>query len=177
MQENQNQHNNIWKNTKDIMKSALLALVIIIPFRIFIAQPFLVNGLSMYPTFNNGDYLIVDQLSKRFEMPKRGSIIIIKFPENHSRFLIKRLIGLPQEKIVINDGILFVDGKQIEEPYIKHKKIEGFQITLKEDEYFVMGDNRAGSSDSRIWGPIKKEEIVGRPIIRLLPLNNIGLID
>ena len=171
----------------ELVRYALIALIIVIPFRIFVAQPYVVSGSSMDPTFKDADYLIVDQLSKRFEEPERGSVVIIKYPKDPSKFFIKRLIGFPEETIKIKNGIVNIyneenkDGFQLNEDYIIYEKNENFSTKLGEDEYFVMGDNRAGSSDSRVWGSLPKKYIVGKPIIRLLPLNKIevwpGLSD
>ena len=167
--------NSLW----EFVRYAIIALLIVVPFRIFIAQPYVVSGLSMDPTFKDADYLIVDQISKRFEEPKRESIVIIKYPRDPSKFFIKRLIGFPGETVEIKEGLITIYNKEnesgikLDEPYIVYQKNENFSLTLKEDEYFVMGDNRAGSSDSRIWGPLPKKYIVGRPILRLLPLNKI----
>jgi signal peptidase I len=163
--------NSFWEWVKYI----LIALLIVIPFRYFIAQPYIVEGSSMDPTFKNADYLIVDQISKRFEEPKRGSVVIIKFPLDTSKFFIKRLMGLPGDMIEIKNGEVFVNNTAINEPYIIFDKKENFSKKLGENEYFVMGDNRAGSFDSRMWGTLPKSDIVGRPFLRLLPLNKIGI--
>jgi len=158
-----------------------IAILIVIPFRIFIAQPYVVSGSSMDPTFKDGDYLIVDQLSKRFEAPERESVIIIRYPKDPSKFFIKRLIGFPHERVEINDGEVNIfneanpDGIRLEDNYILYPKNENFVKELGEDEYFVMGDNRAGSSDSRVWGALPKKNIIGRPIFRLLPLSQIDI--
>lgn len=163
----------------ELVRYAIIALIIVIPFRVFIAQPYVVSGSSMDPTFTDGDYLIVDQLSKRFELPERGSVIIIRYPKDPSKFFIKRLIAFPNEKVEIKNGSLTIfnqekpEGIKIEEPYVVYSKIENFSMKLGNDEYFVMGDNRAGSSDSRIWGSLPKENIIGQPIFRLLPISNI----
>lgn len=162
----------------------IFALVIVVPFRIFIAQPYIVSGSSMYPTFENGDYLIVDQISKRFELPKRGSVVIIlnpKYPKESTKYFIKRLIGFPNEEINIVQGKVSIKGNSheeftLEEDFVVYPKIENYNIKLDSNEYFVMGDNRAGSSDSRSWGPIKKDAIIGIPIIRLLPIKNIEIL-
>jgi len=165
----------------EMVKYIILALIIVIPFRMFVAQPYIVSGLSMDPTFKDADYLIVDQLSKRFEEPARQSVVIIKYPKDPSKYFIKRLIGFPGDTIEIKDGVVTVfnadhkDGLILEEPYIVYSKIEDFSITLGDDEYFVMGDNRAGSYDSRMWGPLPKKYIIGRPLIRLFPVSKINL--
>lgn len=164
-----------------LVRYAVVALLIVVPFRIFIAQPYVVSGSSMDPTFKDADYLIVDQISKRFEDIQRGSVVIIKYPKDPSKFFIKRLIGFPGESIEIKNGIVTIfnaenkDGLKLSEPYVIYAKVENFSITLKEDEYFVLGDNRAGSSDSRVWGTLPGKYIVGQPILRLLPPKEIGV--
>jgi signal peptidase I len=158
-----------------------LALLIVIPFRIFVAQPYIVEGASMDPTFKNADYLIVDQLSKRFEDPKRESVVIIRYPTDPSKFFIKRLIAFPNEKVEIKNGAVTIyngqnkNGLKLDGQYIVYGKNENLTVQLEADEYFVMGDNRAGSYDSRMWGPVPKKYIIGTPILRLLPLNKIGV--
>jgi signal peptidase I len=167
--------NSFW----EFIRYALIALLIVVPFRIFIAQPYVVSGSSMDPTFKDADYLIVDQISKRFEEPKREAVVIIKYPKDTSKFFIKRLIGFPGETVEIKNGAITIynetnkNGIKLDESYVVYQKKENLSIILGEDEYFVMGDNRAGSFDSRSWGALPKKYIIGRPIVRLLPLNKI----
>lgn len=170
---------------KEIIKFALLAVIIVLPIRLFIAQPFIVSGASMDPTFANGQYLIVDQITYRFEEPKRGDVIIFRYPLNTKKFFIKRIIGLPSETVEIHGAQVNIKANggnkrlSLNEPYISDKKggrNDQTSITLKDDEYFVMGDNRTESSDSRIWGPLKRSFIVGRPIARLFPIGKIRLL-
>ncbi|MBX4210983.1 signal peptidase I [Candidatus Parcubacteria bacterium] len=167
---------------REIFEFTVIALVIIVPFRLFIAQPYLVNGASMDPSFETGDYLIVDQLSYRFEKPARGSVIIFKYPNNPSVYFIKRVIGLPNETVVINGSQITIkdtahpEGFVLDEPYVESRASDTINVTLGTDEYFVMGDNRAASSDSRAWGPLKAKFITGRPVVRLTPLNKIGIL-
>lgn len=169
--------NSFW----EFVKYAIIALLIVVPFRIFVAQPYIVSGASMDPTFKDADYLIVDQLSKRFELPPRQSVVIIRYPKNPSQFFIKRLIGFPGDDIEIKDGVVTIynadykNGLTLDEPYITYPKAENFSEKLGPDQYFVLGDNRAGSFDSRSWGPLPQKDIIGKPILRLLPLNKIGL--
>ena len=108
----------------------------------------------MEPTFHNGDYLIVDELSYNFEQPQKNDVIIFRYPLEPSKYFIKRIEGLPGEKI----------------------KTNGKEITLKAGEYFVMGDNRGASSDSRVWGPLKENFIVGRAFVRLWPFNKLEIL-
>jgi signal peptidase I len=165
----------------EFLRYAIIALIIVIPFRIFIAQPYIVEGLSMDPTFKNADYLIVDQLSQRFEIPGRESVVIIRYPKDPSKFFIKRLIGFPGDTVSIKAGIVTIyneqnkDGIKLNEPYVIYTKQEDFSATLGVDEYFVMGDNRAGSSDSRAWGTLPRKYIIGVPFLRLLPLNKVAI--
>ncbi len=166
----------------ELLEFAIIAVVIVIPFRMFVAQPFVVNGGSMDPTFADGQYLIVDQISFRFETPTRGSVIIFKYPKDESKYFIKRVIGLPGETVSIKDGVVTItnaehkEGFSLTEPYIVFAKKDTFSMTLDTGEYFVMGDNRAGSADSRYWGPMPKRDIVGRPILRLFPISTAGLL-
>ena len=164
--------NSFW----ELMKFAILALLIVIPIRIFIAQPFIVNGSSMVPTFENGEYLIVDEISYRFSEPERGDIIIFRFPRDKSKFFIKRIIGLPSETIIIKGSVVTIKNAEyrggfvLHEPYIKHEANNHLEVDLGENEYFVMGDNRLASSDSRIWGTLPQKLIIGRAFLRLLPI-------
>lgn len=169
---------------KEIFKFALFAAIIVLPIRLFIAQPFIVSGASMDPTFANGQYLVVDQISYRFENPKRGDVIIFKYPNDKKRFYIKRIIGLPSETINIQNGRILITRKDgtrspiTKESYINPVLDKGdlMAFTLKNDEYFVMGDNRTMSSDSRIWGAVKNTLIIGKPFLRLFPITKIGII-
>lgn len=169
---------------KEIIKFALLAAIIVLPIRFFIAQPFIVSGDSMDPTFASGQYLIVDQISYRFGEPKRGDVIIFRYPYEKKKFFIKRIIGLPSETIEIKNKIIAItdkDGKKYgitDESYIDSVGNRDAQLSvqLKDDEYFVMGDNRTKSSDSTIWGPLKYSFIIGKPFLRLFPITKISII-
>jgi len=165
---------------KDIVKFALIALLIVIPIRTYIAQPFIVSGESMVPTFENGEYLIIDEISYQFNNPERGDVIVFKFPNDTSRFFIKRIIGLPGETVIIRNGdvkIETTDGETIEldETYIRQEFDGSTRQKLEDDEYFVMGDNRRQSSDSRSWGPLQEKYITGKALLRLFPITEFGL--
>lgn len=166
----------------EIIKFALLALVIVVPIRAYIASPFLVNGGSMSPTFETGDYLIVDRLSYNFENPSRGDIIIFRYPKDPSQFFIKRVIGLPGETLQIQNGIVTIDGEKaagaisLTEPYVEFQKYDNLKTSLGDDEYFVLGDNRSASSDSRLWGTLPENLIEGRVLLRLFPINVIDFL-
>jgi signal peptidase I len=185
---------------KDFIKETIfivvLSLAVVLPIRAFIAQPYIVSGASMDDTFHNGNYLIVDEISYRFEEPKRGEVIVFKvpqaglalqnLPENKTVYYIKRIIGLPGEKIQVRGDSIKIFNEQnpegiiLEEPYINLENLLNSplidlnrEITLGDEEYFVMGDNRHNSSDSRIWGALPRENIIGKAFIRLFPFNKI----
>lgn len=166
----------------DLVKFAFIALLIILPFRLFIAQPFIVNGQSMTPTFDSGQYLIVDQISYAFQNPVRGDVVVFRFPEDKSKFFIKRIIGLPGETVTIENGSITIfndehpKGLELDEPYIDTSANTDMSVTLEPDEFFVMGDNREASSDSRLWGPLDRELIAGRPLVRLFPVGQFSIL-
>lgn len=172
-------HNNQESFFSEVIKFALIALVIVLPIRLFVAQPFIVSGSSMVPTFKNGEYLIVDELTYRFETPDRGDVVIFRFPGDTKKFFIKRIIGLPGETVVITRGDISIindmypEGIPLEEGYIEEKSFESGRVELGPDEYFVMGDNRRQSSDSRSWGPLPDDLLIGRALVRLLPITSI----
>lgn len=163
------------KVLKEIFWLVLLAVLIVVPIRVFIAQPFVVEGLSMYPTFGDGDYLIIDELSYRLEDPARGDVIVFRYPNNPSIFYIKRVIGLPGETIHIDRGIVTVtrgDGSELalDETYVVAEDATySGKITLGPEQYFVLGDNRPKSSDSRVWGVLPRQDIIGKAFVRILP--------
>ncbi len=164
----------------EIIKVVVTALVIVLPIRFFLFQPFLVWGQSMSPSFETGDYLIVDEISYRFQEPKRGEVIVFKNPLNPRQRFIKRIIGLPGETIKFKEGKIIISNKNGEfildessylPPYVMTEPRTFESITLKENEYFVLGDNRKDSADSRIFGPVPRKYIIGRVIIRAWPFN------
>jgi signal peptidase I len=158
------------------------SLLMVFFVRSFVAQPFVVNGASMEPTFHTNEYLIVDQLSYELGTPHRGEVIIFKYPLIPSRYFIKRVIALPGETIKITGTKTEVKpvGQEefitLEEPYIEFEKESFVEMTLKDDEYFVMGDNRMASLDSRSWGPLNKSFIVGKAFVRLFPPSKIDFL-
>jgi signal peptidase I len=167
---------------KELIKFALIAIVIIVPIRLFIARPFVVSGDSMVPTFLDGQYLIVDQLSYKLEKPQRGDVIIFKYPLDQTKYFIKRVIGLPNETISSQNGIITISDKKnpqgivLKEPYLVNKSADSWSHSTGDNEYFVMGDNRPWSSDSRAWGNLNESYIVGRPLIRVLPINQKNIL-
>lgn len=166
----------------DLVKFAIIALAIVVPIRMFIAQPFVVSGDSMFPTFHNGEYLIVDEISYILGTPKRGDVVIFKYPNDPSRYFIKRIIGLPNEEVNIKNGEITIknkenpDGFKLAEPYINEKFSTTEVQKIGDEEYFVMGDNRNRSSDSRVWGLLPRKNMTGRAFLRLLPLGSISYL-
>lgn len=168
----------------DIAKIFVISLIIIIPIRYFIVQPFFVRGASMEPNYYQGDYLLVDEISYRFSNPERGDVIIFKFPGNPSQFFIKRIIGLPNETITIEEGEVIIENSQyseglsLDEPYLKATDTSGnLEIVLGEEDYFVLGDNRVASHDSRRWGPLADHFIIGRVFLRAWPFGRFELMN
>ncbi len=168
----------------EIVKVFLIALAIVIPVRYFLIQPFYVKGASMEPTYNDHEYLIIDELSYRLREASRGEVIVFRYPRNPSQYYIKRIIGLPGDTISIHDNQVDITGPDgatqvLDEvsyldPNINIEPFNYGEVTLAEDEYFVMGDNRTASYDSRHFGPIKESVIIGRALLRVLPFDKIG---
>ena len=167
----------------EVIKVVVLALVIVIPIRYFVFQPFIVNGISMEPNFHNGDYLIIDELTYRFREPQRGEVIVFYSPQNPTERYIKRIIGLPGEKVEIENNIIEIteaSGQEVvldEFLYLQGLSWSGdIELALMEDEYFVLGDNRPHSFDSRKWGALERKYIIGRALLRAWPLTDLGFI-
>jgi len=170
----------------EILKIVIISLAIIIPIRYFLIQPFYVKGASMDPNFFDGDYLIIDEISYRFSAPEREDVIIFRYPLDQSQFFIKRIIGLPGETVKVEDGKVFIKNKSIasgefvldESSYLENISTAGnVEMSLGDDEYFVLGDNRDASSDSRKWGAIKKDYIIGRAWVRAWPFNRVKILN
>ena len=162
----------------EIIRFSLIALLVVFPIRMFVAQPFIVSGASMEDTFQNGEYLIVDQLSYRFEEIERGDVVVFRYPRDPSKFFIKRIVGVPGDDIAIEGNVVTVtninhpEGTVLNEPYVSSMQPNTFlEETLGDGEYFVMGDNRDHSSDSRMWGVLQERNIIGRAFVRLFPIN------
>jgi len=177
----------------DFLKIVAIALAIIIPVRYFIFQPFVVYGSSMEPNFENGQYLIIDELSFHISDPARGQTVVLRYPKDPKQFFIKRIVGLPGETVKIDNGHVTIynernkDGIILDEDYLPTQgltyphdiSVVAGQKTLSlgADEYFAMGDNRLASSDSRDWGILKRSEIIGKVFLRVLPLNEFKLYN
>jgi signal peptidase I len=167
----------------EIVKIIVVSLLIVIPIRYFLFQPFIVRGASMEPNFHNGDYLIIDEISYRFRPPQRGETIVFKFPQDPSQRYIKRIIGLPGETVEIRNGKIIIskgEGVQSldESSYLPSsiQTLGDLTANLKDNEYFVLGDNRPFSSDSRKWGDVPEKFIIGRVLIRAWPFASLAEI-
>lgn len=170
----------------EFVKIAIIAFIIVAPIRYFLFQPFIVSGASMSPNFANGDYLIVDEISYRLSTPQRGDVVIFNtsFIQGYAnqRF-IKRIVGLPGETVQVASGQVKIikDGQitVLEEKYLPSdlKTYQDANVTLKTNEYFVLGDNRPNSYDSRFWGVVDRKYIIGKAFLRLLPITSLSEIS
>lgn len=178
---------NFFSYVLELIKVVVISLAIIIPIRYYLIQPFYVKGASMEPSFYDKEYLIIDEISYRFHEPERGDIIVFRYPRDPEEFFIKRIIGLPGEKVQIKDGAVYVynraqpNGFKPEEKYlaadVKTYGINEDAVSLSDGEYFVLGDNRAASKDSRSFGPLDKKFITGRVLLRGWPFSRINVFS
>lgn len=146
----------------EIIQTALISLLIFFTVYVFLVQPHRVKGESMLPTYKDGELLLVEKVSYKIYKPSRGDVIVFKAPGQMNVDFIKRIIGLPGETIRIDGGTIYINDKKLNENYEKQVTAGDEELTLGPDEYFVLGDNRGGSSDSRVFGPIKRDTIEGK---------------
>lgn len=169
----------------ELVKIVAISLAIILPIRYYLVQPFYVRGASMEPTFHSNEYLIVNEIGYRFELPKRGDVVVFKNPNNKKQYFIKRIIGLPGERVVIKDNKVIVynndnkDGFELNERYLSTGEVtdRGIDVILGDDKFFVLGDNRDNSMDSRMFGSVDRDLIIGRAWFRGFPFNKFGFLD
>jgi signal peptidase I len=161
------------ENFLNIIEFVLLLIIVVLPIRFFLLEPFLVKGLSMEPNFHNFDYLIVDKLTYFLREPKRGEVVVFKPPFNDRVYYIKRVIGLPLERLILEESKIIIFNKDnpkgfvLNEDYVQnHYTFGKIEVTLGPNEYFVLGDNREVSYDSRKWGPVQKDRIIGRVVFQ-----------
>lgn len=169
------------KNWFGLVRSFDIVLVLGLIFRAVVIQPFVIEGSSMEQNFHNKQILLVDKISYRFKDPQRGDVVIFQYPKNPREDYIKRVIAIPGETIVINQGKVYINGFLLEEPYLNqatqtNDSASVFRKTMGVNEYFVMGDNRSNSSDSREWGLLPKFNIIGQAWMSVYPWNTKGLL-
>ncbi len=173
----------------DLVETVAISLSIFLVVYLFLMQPHQVNGQSMIPNFQDGEHVMTDKISYKFREPMRGEVVVFHAPpaagcvEGTGCDFIKRIIAVPGDRVAVHDNAFWINGQKLPEPYIPDNfEILPGRATLDEeiylapDEYFVSGDNRPHSSDSRFWGPIAKDEIVGRVFLRYWPIQEIKLI-
>ena len=167
----------------ELIKVALLAGVTIALVRYFLFKPFYVKGQSMEPSYYAKEYLIIDEITYRFREPERGEVVVFKAPFEKDDYYIKRVLGLPGERVKIEDGKVIIyneqypEGVVTEERYLEEKTPGSINVSLGPDQYFVMGDNRDESFDSRRFGPVSRDAIVGRTRLRGWPVTRAGLFQ
>ena len=167
--------------TRELVEFALIVVVVVLPIRYFVAEPYIVTGVSMADTYATGHYLIINKFEHKMGGIERGDVLVFRSPAEEDKFYIKRAIGLPGETISIHDGSVYLvseDGSEtlLEEPYTSSETYGTTRVTLGDSEYFMMGDNRLESFDSRSWGPLESESIRGEPMLRLFPFSQIDFM-
>src|SRR3989344_5904554 len=164
---------NLW----EIVEVVLIAGITVFVIRTYVVQPFLVSGQSMEPNFQGGNYLLIDEVSYRLEDPSRGDVVVFRYPGDEKTFYIKRIIGLPGDEVVVSGGQVMINGKLQDEDYLPNdiRTVGNVNKKLGPEEYFVMGDNRDYSFDSRQWGVLPQKNIIGVVRLRLFPLIKIQI--
>lgn len=163
---------------REILESVILAVVLAVIIRLWLFEPFYIPSESMQPTLYPHDRIIVNKLSSRLYLPERGDIVVFKFPLNPQRDFIKRIIAFEGETVEIRRSYVFVNGVRVEELYLPYNiSVPDFgPIKVPEGHFFVLGDNRSNSEDSRVWGPLNKKYLVGKAFFIYWPPNRMGLI-
>lgn len=173
----------IWDLAKVFFTAFVLVWLIIRPF---IAEPFVVSGNSMVPNFHNREYLIVQKISYRFNTPERGDVIVFKYPLDPEQYFIKRIIGLPGDTVTVEQGRVIITNQEhpngfvLDEKYLPNQNVtlgRPDPVSIDDNHYYVLGDNRLQSSDSRAWGLLPKSDMVGKVFLRVLPLKLFGVIQ
>lgn len=174
----------IGSNILEFVQSFVVFFAIISIIYLFAVQPHKVSGCSMCDTFQNGDYILTDKVSYHFSEPKRGDIVVFKYPRDPSIDFIKRVVAVPGDKIKIADSKVYLNGVTLNEPYIENKPTHGSdflrdnqEYLVPEGHYIVFGDNRTGSSDSRTWGELPKDLIIGKAFFRYWPPTTTGMVN
>ncbi len=179
------QRNPMLKSIFEFIKTIAIVLVLAFIIKAFLIQTFIIDGSSMEPNFHNNEYLIVDKLSYHFSQPQRGDVDIIIPPDDVTKDYIKRIVGLPGDTVVIKNGSVFINNKKLVEPYLKAGEQtlindninDEMTLKLKSNQYFVLGDNRTNSRDSRFIGPIPKGNIIGKTLLVVFPTKNFEVVN
>jgi signal peptidase I len=167
------------------LKVVAIAAVTVFIVRYFLFKPFYVKGASMEPTFHENEYLIIDEITYRFRGPVRGEVVVFKYPDVQKDYFLKRVIGLPGERIKVSGGKILVynaehpEGIAVEEKYLPADlpTLGEQDVTLTDNQLFVLGDNRPNSFDSRRFGPVDRSQIVGRVVVRGWPINRVQAFE
>lgn len=175
---------NLWLFFLDFLETIVVSLAIFAVVYVFLFMPHQVDGKSMEPNFHNGEYILTDKLSYRFNAPKRGDVVVFHSPQDERSDFIKRIIGVPGDTLKVEKGYVYLNDQRLEENYINDPGgvlsgrflREGLEVTVPPDQYLVMGDNRDHSSDSREWGFVGIDGIVGRAFFRYWPVKAFGVV-
>ncbi len=173
-----------WSFVLDFIETIVVSLAIFVLVYLFLFQPHQVDGQSMVPTFQNGEYILTDKVSYRLHAPSRGDVIVFHSPQDEKVDFIKRIIGVPGDSVMVKGGYTYLNGNKLDEQYINDPGAvtqgkflrEGVAVEVPTGEYIVMGDNRLHSSDSREWGLVTAQEIVGRAFFRYWPPQVFGVV-
>lgn len=175
---------NLWLFFLDFLETIVVSLAIFAVVYIFLFQPHQVDGRSMEPNFHNAEYILTDKISYRLSSPKRGDVVVFHSPQDNNTDFIKRIVGVPGDMLMVKDGYLYLNGTRLDETYIndpgkvapgKYMR-DGATVEVPNGQYVVMGDNRLHSSDSREWGLVPAQNIVGRAFFRYWPVDVFGTI-
>lgn len=170
----------------DIAQTLILAAAAFVVVYMFLFRPFEVKGESMYPNLHDSEYLITNVIAQRLGDPQIGDIIVFKAPNEPDKDFIKRVIGVEGDSVSINEGLVYLNGEKLDESAYLDSSVrtyggsflkEGDSVTVPPGYFFVLGDNRSYSSDSREWGFVPKENIIGNSIFIYWPINNAGVIE
>jgi signal peptidase I len=169
----------------DILEVVVFAIAIFLFIYLLVLQPHKIKGSSMDPSFIDGEFLLTDKVTYRFREPQRGDVVVFEAPGTNGDEFIKRILALPGEEIALSDGKVYINDSLLNEPYLEETVKtngssfldEGQEIVIPPDFYFVMGDNRGASSDSRTWGFIEKSAITGRAWLVYWPPTKMGIIE
>jgi len=163
----------------EVLEVVLISAATVVVIRTFLVQPFLVSGASMEPNFSDGNYLLIDEITYKFREPQRGEVVVFRSPQDKSTFFIKRIVALPGEQVNIKNNQIYINGELLEEDYLaSNVRTAGLvEALLKKSEYLVLGDNRYNSFDSRNWGSLSRDRIIGLARLRLFPFNDLQIFN